>query len=351
MNTYERHIHEEIKEWQTERRGYIADVANSAVVGAFSYTASLVPPSVIYAVTEAVEIALRKCFSGSLLTTNKTQIIQQANSKFCCNAGSIEDLQFLELEQLDLLSHSYTTSSEVMAVLEGAGMGLGGLVFMLADIPALIMINIRALIQLAFIYGVDATSPEECEYILNIMTLSAADGKEKMEILSHLDSIARSSAHRQGLNIRKQIQDHLIGEAVSKVIHVAHKIAVRLTHAKLMQMIPIIGTAVGAGANFLYTKEIMTYGLMVFRKRWLTTKYRLPPDNLLILHKTLNKPIEPLPTNWVIVPDQESIDEEEEEEFEEDFSTEAEIKALTAAVSVPSPGSGKPKPKIGQICM
>lgn len=42
--------------------------------------------------------------------------------------------------------------------------------------------------------------------------------------------------------IVRQIQDQLVGEAMNHVVHVAHKIAVRLTHAKLLQMVPIIGT-------------------------------------------------------------------------------------------------------------
>ena len=63
--------------------------------------------------------------------------------------------------------------------------------FLVADIPALIMINMRVLIQIAYIYGVNATIPEEREFILNLMTLAAADEKEKIEILVHLDTMAR----------------------------------------------------------------------------------------------------------------------------------------------------------------
>lgn len=67
---------------------------------------------------------------------------------------------------------------------------------MAADIPALIMINIRALIQLAYIYGIDASHPDEREYILNIMALAASDSGERTEILAHLDTLARCDIHK-----------------------------------------------------------------------------------------------------------------------------------------------------------
>jgi len=320
MNTYEKHIHQEIKDWEEEKKGYIAETANAVVLSAFSYTGSFIPTSFVNALTATVEASLRSCFSGSLYTTSKQQIVQQANKLYSCEAKCLSELKHLELEQLDLLAASYCNASEVMAVLEGAGMGLGGLMFMAADIPALIMINMRALIQLAFIFGIDATLEDEREFILNVMTLAAADDKEKLEILQHLDTMARSNAQKQLL--RKQLQDHIVGEAMTRVVHVAHKVAVRLTHAKLLQMVPIVGSAVGAGANFFYTREIINYGLMVFRKRWLTTKYNLPPNNLLILAKSANA--EQLLTSWVLI----SEDSEEEEEFEEDFRGDNDMQVI-----------------------
>lgn len=63
----------------------------------------------------------------------------------------LSHLKNLELEQLDQLATSYSTTNQIMALLEGAGMGLGGIVFIAADIPALMVISLRILIQLAYV--------------------------------------------------------------------------------------------------------------------------------------------------------------------------------------------------------
>jgi len=220
----------------------------------------------------------------------------------------VSDLKSLELEQLEQLSSSYCTTNQVLAMLEGAGMGLGGIVFVAADIPTLVFINIRALIQLAFIYGIDATIPSERDYILNVMTLSAADQHERMEILRNLDHIAKSSAQKGFLE--KQIQDNLVGEAVRKVVDVAHRIAVRMTHAKLLQFVPIVGAAMAAGVNFMYTKEMTNNALMVFRKRWLIEKYGV--DKIQTNQKVSD---DKMLTSWVLV----GSGAVEEDIFEEDF--------------------------------
>jgi len=181
-------------------------------------------------------------------------------------------------------------------------------VFVAADIPTLVFINIRMLVQLAFIYGIDPSIPSEREYILNVMTLSAADQNERVEILINLDHVAKNSAQTGFL--QRQIQDNLVGEAMRKMIDVAHRIAVRLTHAKLLQFVPFVGAAMAAGVNFMYTKEMTQNALMVFRKRWLIEKYgadkirtRCPVSDDKML------------TSWILV----GSGETEEDVFEEDF--------------------------------
>lgn len=75
MNTYEKHILQEIKDWQEQRRGYFEEVANNAVVSMFSYTASYVPSTVSGTIVEAVEsgmLLLRVCASlTNLISTTE----------------------------------------------------------------------------------------------------------------------------------------------------------------------------------------------------------------------------------------------------------------------------------------
>jgi len=139
------------------------------------------------------------------------------------------------------------------------------------------------------------------------MALAAAEQKEKPEVLSHLDQLARRNA--QKVLIQKHLQDNLVNEAMKRLFHIAHQIAVRLTHTKLLQLIPIIGSAVAAGVNYLYTREIIQYGMMVYRKRWLMQKYHVFNE------ETSLENDEKLFTSWIMMP----CTSEEEVEFEADL--------------------------------
>jgi len=179
---------------------------------------------------------------------------------------------------------------------------------MAADIPTLVFINIRTLVHLAFIYGIDPSLPSEREYILNVMTLSSTNDNDRLEILRNLENVAKNSAQKGFL--KKQLQENFFGEAMRRMVDVAHRIAVRMTHAKLLQFVPVVGAAMAAGVNFMYTKEIAHNAMMVFRKRWLIEKYGT--DKIQTLeHADPDKML----TSWIMI----GSGDGDVDEFEEDF--------------------------------
>jgi hypothetical protein len=81
------------------------------------------------------------------------------------------------------------------------------------------------------------------------------------------------------------------------MVGTAHRIALKLSHAKIAQLLPVVGMflilkkklkkkrgdiarlfitvglAIGAGGNYAFARETTNYGMMILRKRWLMQKY------------------------------------------------------------------------------
>lgn len=324
MNTYESHTWDKVIEWEQENKGTLWDYCTTAstkgIKKAIESSGTVIPESISKSIRSSLDKGIKACFSGSMYTLDKSKIVARANVLFQKDFKDIDEFEELTLEQLDKLAEEYSTTNQILSLLEGAGMGLGGLLFIAADIPALITINLRLLVQMAYIYGIDESGISEREFILNIMMLASADEKDRQGIFWKLDQQAKNSVQAAILGV--QLPEHIIEEVMRKMVGTAHRIALKLTHAKLLQLLPLVGIAIGAGGNYAFSREITTYGMMVMRKRWLMKKYNLF-DSVIRYREMKN---EKLMTSWVLLPREgEDDDIEYEEDFKQSLSSQLKI--------------------------
>lgn len=180
------------------------------------------------------------------------------------NVKKIRDLrQMPSMEDLDKISASSMAGGKVLAGLEGAGTGAGGFMTIAADIPALLAIIFRYIQQIAHTYGFDTKAPEEQLFVLNILGLGSADQGAKSAFLRNLNQIAVGVAKNAGW---KDLEKSALVLLIKKI---AQAIGYKLTKRKLAQLIPIIGAAVGGGANYAYADDVLQAARQMYRKRWL----------------------------------------------------------------------------------
>eukprot|EP00026_Physarum_polycephalum_P008682 Phypoly_transcript_08777.p1 GENE.Phypoly_transcript_08777~~Phypoly_transcript_08777.p1 ORF type:complete len:372 (+),score=48.23 Phypoly_transcript_08777:196-1311(+) len=335
MSLYESYMWGEIIQWEHENKGTLWDqcttMTTKAIKACVQSTGASIPASVTNTIRSAVEKGLHVCFTGSMYTVAASSVLARAKKCFGCDFNDIKQLRELELAQLDELAASYATTNQILALLEGAGMGLGGLLFIAADIPALITINLRMLIQLAFIYGIDVSLPAEREFVTNIIMLASADQKDRHGIFWQLDQAAKCNIEATILSI--QIEENIVNEVMKRMVGTAHRIALKLSHTKIAQLLPVVGLAIGAGGNYAFARETTHYGMMILRKRWLMHKHDLV--DMMLQHRDVQN--ERLMTSWVMV-DASSLDGnsegEDDVEFEEDFRPDVVLEAIQDSLGV-----------------
>ncbi len=178
------------------------------------------------------------------------------------------DIFALDLEQVDKTVGRLDAKYTGMAFTEGAAAGAIGVPGLIADIPALVTLNLRAIGEYATYYGFDVTSQRERLFAMHVLGLaSSPSDAAKAPVMAQLARIAADAAKRKTWKVLEE-------RAFVRVIQqLAKALGIRLTKAKLGQAVPIMGAAVGGGFNAYFTARVCDAAYYLYRERFLAEKY------------------------------------------------------------------------------
>ncbi len=178
------------------------------------------------------------------------------------------DMFSLDLEEADRVNGWLGAKYKTLAALEGAAAGYVGLPGIPPDIVALITLNQRAIGEYATYYGFDISSQQERLFALNILGFaSSPNDAAKQVAMAQLVRIAQDVAKKK---VWKDLEKHSFVRIIQII---ARSLGIRLTKAKLAQIIPVTGAIVGAGFNAYYTNKVCDAAFYLYRERFLAEKY------------------------------------------------------------------------------
>lgn len=142
------------------------------------------------------------------------------------------------------------------AAAEGALTGAGGVLLGLADFPLWLTLKMKLLFDIAALYGYDTSRYQERVYMLHIFELAFSSPQHRNKVYG---IIADWRAHEKGLphdinqfdwrNFQQEYRDYI-------------------DVAKLLQLVPGIGAAVGAVVNHRLTTKLGETAMNAYRMRW-----------------------------------------------------------------------------------
>ncbi|MGE0826045.1 MAG: EcsC family protein [Candidatus Binatia bacterium] len=195
-------------------------------------------------------------------------IYQEFRSAGHASVTKPADVFDLELEHVDRVVSWLDTKYKGLALVEGAGTGALGLVGIPPDLVALITLNLRAIGEYATYYGFDVSSQRERLFAMNVLGLaSSPTDASKGLALAQLVRIARDVARKRTW---KHIEQHAFVQVIQQI---AKALGIRLTKAKLAQVVPVAGAAVGGGFNAYFTAKVCDAAYYLYRERFLAAKY------------------------------------------------------------------------------
>ena len=179
-----------------------------------------------------------------------------------------KDILTLNLEAVDKVIGWLGAKYKGIATVEGAVTGTVGLPGIPPDIIALVTLNLRAIGEYATYCGFDVSSQHERLFAMNVLGLaSSPNDAAKGVAMAQLVKIAKEVAKKKAW---KDLEKHSF---VKIIQHIAKALGIRLTKAKLAQVIPKLGAVVGGGFNAYYTAKVCDAAYNLYRERFLAEKY------------------------------------------------------------------------------
>ncbi len=138
---------------------------------------------------------------------------------------------------------------------EGGVTGAGGFLMSMADFPILIAIKIKLLYEIAALYGFNTSDFRERLYILHIFQLAFSSKKGAQKVLAQMENwdeklflLPESGDDFDWQTFQQEYRDYI-------------------DLAKLAQLLPVVGAAVGAVANYQLIKKLGKTAMMSYRMR------------------------------------------------------------------------------------
>lgn len=156
----------------------------------------------------------------------------------------------LEVAELDEVADSVIRSGMKVAAIEGAGLGMGGLLTIVPDLGILSAITMRTIQKLSLLYGFEFNTDDE---------------------IAELWVAAASAA---GVDIsRELLEKEVVNKFVPRVIQ---RIAVRASGEVVEKwagrVIPLASSAIGAGLNYWFVRAWGERAKAHFRRRHLAVR-------------------------------------------------------------------------------
>lgn len=157
------------------------------------------------------------------------------------------------------------------ATLQGAGLGLGGVTLAIADVPLLLAAHLQLLVRLGYCFGLDLRPDDQRPYLLALLEAGycLTEREERRRALRGLDAMLAEGAspRGEGQEVARQVLNKAAGSF-------AEKVAPLLLRRRFGAVIPLLGSAIGAGANFGLTRDLAQLGGHALLKRVLVERAR-----------------------------------------------------------------------------
>ena len=197
---------------------------------------ALLPERVHQAITAAIKQMVRGVLFGSKYITGKPL----AEASFAQREAAVR---------------SHIRNYRTMATAEGAVTGAGGFLLGLADFPLLISLKMKLLFELAAAYGYDVHDYTERLYLLHVFQLAFSSQHTRNLTYQRL---ANWDAYRLTLPLDPEEFDW-------RTFQQEYRDYIDL--AKMAQLLPFVGAAVGAVANYKLIDQLGETAMNCYRLR------------------------------------------------------------------------------------
>lgn len=220
------------------------------------------------AVAKAIQGTVNLMNDGASWTVRQEAIFEEFRDDGHESVRSFSDIQALELEAIDKTVGYLAAKYKAVGAAEGAATGLAGAAGIAVDIPTLIGLALRACNEYAAYYGFDPSIQAERAFVMNLLSAASSPTQAAKQVaMAEVTKISIMIGKRKTW---KELEKLLTVQLIKRI---AEALGIRLTKGKLAQVVPILGSAVGAGYNAWYLGQVTEMASFMYRERFLIERY------------------------------------------------------------------------------
>jgi hypothetical protein len=237
MTQYEENIKHELQKWQEKMQKHPSglDRLSKNVQDKIN---SFIPDRVHEVITTTIKQMTRGVLFGAEYTTDKP-------------------MNFVSLEVAEVAVKARIDFYRKAGAAEGGITGAGGFLLAMAEFPILIGIKIKLLFDIAALYGRPVDDYRERLFLLHIFQLAFSSQKSRQRIYNQM----------KDWQLKQAILPEDINQFDWKSFQQEYRDYIDL--AKMAQLIPGIGAAVGLIVNYRLLNHLGKTAMNAYRMRWL----------------------------------------------------------------------------------
>jgi uncharacterized protein (DUF697 family) len=168
----------------------------------------------------------------SSIEIDREQFRRQLKRKYGLDVADFRYARFVPVERLDAIAKMLIRDTERLAVLEGAGFGLGGMITIIPDAGLLTILTLRLIQRLCLLYGFEHNG--QSERLELWMAAAAATGVDYGKDLAEkqiLERLAPRIAERLAVKLGQETAEKWVG-----------------------RLIPVASSVIGGALNYAFVR-------------------------------------------------------------------------------------------------
>lgn len=262
-----------IRDWESKLYSYEPNDLEMVYDKALERSFSMLPEEVqqqFFSSLDSWLFHLHALIQGSQLQMDAKERILTAGRVFHSDIETVEDLKALNIDQLQYIAQQQIARHRLYSFAQGGIAGTGSTLMLGADIPAMAVINLRAVQLIAMAYGFEVNTPYEMMSSLKVFHASTLPPRMQGNAWEELMQELRNQEDSYFYEGKEELADITWMEQPIKQIFKA--MAIYFFRKRSVQGIPFISMAIGAGANYQLTRNVTDFAHKYYQMRYLHEK-------------------------------------------------------------------------------
>ncbi|WP_458412224.1 EcsC family protein [Schinkia sp. CFF1] len=187
------------------------------------------------------------------------------------DVDQVSDMKRLTIDQLGFFADQQMAKYRIYSLTQGGLAGTGG-ALLGVDIPAMIMINLRAVQNIANVYGYDVNIPYEM--MTSLKVFHAATLPKRMRAAGWSKLIEEAQQFNDKFYYLYEKDEELTNETwlEQPLVQILKSMVIMMLRKKVIQGLPLIGMAFGAGMNYKLSRQVTEFAHHYYQMRYLIEK-------------------------------------------------------------------------------